>query len=160
MPGALSAGITALERSLALRANDFRTWGNFGDALRRTADGGARAVEAYRRAIQLASDELQAAPTSDTRALRALYRARAGDHDDARADLKQLGGMEDLAAETLYVTALASEALGERVAAIEALRRAIGAGHSVDELQRDPELTELRADPAYHRMMAKQGGSD
>ena len=155
--GLYPQAITALERSLALRANDFRTWGNLGDALRRTPDGATRAVEAYRRAVQLASAEIEAAPTADTRALRALYRARAGDHDEARADLKQLGGTRDLAAETLYVTALASEALGDRAAAIETLRLAIGAGHSVDELERDPELTELRADPAYHRMMAKQG---
>jgi eukaryotic-like serine/threonine-protein kinase len=160
--GLYPQAITALERSLALRANDFRTWGNLGDALRRTADGGARAVESYRRAVQLASAEMEAAPTADTRALRALYRARAGDHDDARSDLEQLAGIKELAAESLYVKALAREALGERAAAVETLRLAIGAGHSVDELERDPELTELRADPAYHRMMARQGsgGSD
>jgi tetratricopeptide (TPR) repeat protein len=158
--GLYPQAITALERSLALRANDFRTWGNLGDALRRTADGAMRAVEAYRRAVQLASAEIEAAPSADTRALRALYGARAGDQDTARADLKQLGGITDLAAETLYVSSLAREALGERAAAIETLRLAIGAGHSIDELERDPELTELRADPAYHRMMAALGGRE
>jgi serine/threonine-protein kinase len=154
--GLYPQSVAALEKSIALRANDYRTWGNLGDALRRTSGGDPRALEAYGRAAQLARAELETAPTADTRALRALYLARAGGGDEARGELGRLGRTGALAAETLYVVALVREALGDRAAAIDSLRLAIAAGHSVAELERDPELVSLRADPAYHRMMLKQ----
>ena len=157
--GLYPQAVAALEKSIALRANDYRTWGNLGDALKRTAGGEPRALEAYQRAAQLAATELDAAPTAETRALRALYLARAGASDGAKAEVQRIDNPGALAAETLYVLALAREALGDRAAAIETLRLAIAAGHSVDELERDPELTALRGDPAYHRMRLKQGGS-
>ena len=147
--------IAALEKSIALRANDYRTWGNLGDALRRMAGQGPRALEAYQRAGQLAAADLAAAPTDEARALRSLYLARAGQETDAREELRRIGRGK-LAAETLYVMGLAHEALGERSNAIETLRQAIAAGHAVAELERDPELTSLRADTAYHRMMLRQ----
>jgi serine/threonine-protein kinase len=154
--GLYPQAVAALEKSIALRANDSRTWGNLGDALRRTSGGGPRALEAYQRAAQLAAAELDAAPTAEGRALRALFLARAGAADGAREELRRIGSTTDLAAETLYVLALVREALGARAAAIDTLRLAITAGHAVAELERDPELTALRGDPAYHRMMLKQ----
>ena len=157
--GLYPQAVVALEKSIALRANDYRTWGNLGDALKRTAGGETRALEAYQQAAQLAAAELDAAPTPETRALRALYLARAGAPERATEEVQRIGDPGALAAETLYVLALAREALGDRVEAIETLRLAIAAGHSVDELERDPELTALRGDPAYHRMRLKQGGS-
>ena len=156
--GLYPQAVAALDKSIALRANDYRTWGNMGDALRRTSGGGPRALEAYQRAAQLAAAELDAAPTAEARALRALYLARAGAADEAKEELRRTGSHSGLAAETLYVLALAWEALGERTAAIHTLREAIAAGHAVSELERDPELTSLRADPAYHRMMLKPAG--
>ena len=152
--GLYTEAVAALEKSIALRANDYRTWGNMGDALRRVSGAGPRTLEAYGRAAQLAGTELETAPTSDTRALRALYLARGGAVDEARSELGRIGN-DVLAAETLYVLALVREALGDRAEAIETLRLAIAAGHSVGELERDPELIQLRADPAYHRMMLK-----
>jgi eukaryotic-like serine/threonine-protein kinase len=156
--GLYPQAVAALDKSIALRANDYRSWGNLGDALRRTAGGESRALEAYQRAAQLAAADLAVAPTPDMRALRALYLARAGAFPGAREELGRIGRTATLPAETLYVMALAKEALGERAAAIDTLRLAIAAGHSVEELERDPELTAVRADPAYHRMMLKQGG--
>ena len=154
--GLYPQAVAALEKSIALRANDYRTWGNLGDALRRTSGGAVKALEAYQRAAQLAATDLDVAPTVETRALRALYLARAGAADAARGELLRIGTAGQEAAETLYVLALAREALGDRAAAIDTLRLAIASGHSVAELERDPELTALRADPAYHRMMLKQ----
>jgi eukaryotic-like serine/threonine-protein kinase len=156
--GLYPQAIAALEKSIALRANDYRTWGNMGDALRQTADGGARAIEAYQRAAQLAAAELESAPTPDARALRAMYLARAGAPDRARDELRKIDTDSGLAPETLYVLSLGREALGERAAAIDTLRLALRAGLAVSELERDPELNALRADPAYHRMMSKQSG--
>lgn len=154
--GLYPQAIAALEKSIALRANDYRTWGNMGDALRQTSDGGERAIEAYQRAAQLATAEIDAAPTPDARALLGLYLARAGAADRAREELRRIDTRSELTAETLYVLALGREALGERAAAIDTLRQAIARGLELSELERDPEMNALRADPDYHRMMLKQ----
>ncbi len=53
-----------------------------------------------------------------------------------------------------YALVLTFETLGDRLAAIEALRAAIAAGHPIDEIKQDPELVGLRKDSAHHRLLA------
>jgi eukaryotic-like serine/threonine-protein kinase len=154
--GLYQQAAAALERAVDLRANDYRAWGNLGDAYTRLDGRGSDAEQAYQRAIQLARRQLAASQDDqDTAALLALYLARVGQADAARSGLAAL--RESTAtAETAYIAALAWEALGERTAALDALARAIDRGHSMREIAMDPQLTALRADAAYHRMMASR----
>ncbi|HJX26784.1 MAG TPA: hypothetical protein VJ885_02640, partial [Thermoanaerobaculia bacterium] len=54
---------------------------------------------------------------------------------------------------------LAYEVLGDRAAALAVLADALRAGLPVAEVEREPELTALRADPGYHRLMAAMTGT-
>ena len=83
----------AYEQALELPggANDYLFWGNLGDACRFLPEGGARAREAYSRALQLLADPLRAAPRDvhppeparplpgQARGLRARPRSERGD---------------------------------------------------------------------------------
>jgi len=53
---------------------------------------------------------------------------------------------------------IAYEVLGDRAAALAVLAGALRAGLPVTEIEREPELTALRADPGYHRLVAAAGG--
>ena len=55
---------------------------------------------------------------------------------------------------THYRVATSHELLGDRVAAIDHLRRALTARYGAAAVRSDPELTELRSDRRYHEMLA------
>lgn len=152
--GLYPQALEAFERAIELGANDYLNWANLGDALRWT-ERPERAAEAYRRAIQLARRELAAAPEDATLASRlALFLAKTGDVREALELLSGLpaGAFDDptVAFRRLVVLELA----GERDEALEALDRALAAGQPLDEIRREPELSDLRRDPRYHLRVA------
>ena len=152
--GRYEASVASFERAIELGANDYLNWANLADAFRWT-ERPERAAEAYRRAIQLARRELAAAPEDATLASRlALFLAKTGDVREALELLSGLpaGAFDDptVAFRRLVVLELA----GERDEALEALDRALAAGQPLDEIRREPELSDLRRDPRYHLRVA------
>ncbi len=144
----------SFEQAITLGANHYLHWANLADALRWT---GAKeeAQERYLRAIQLLRERLAAAPDDATlRSRLALYLAKRGQTVEALAEVESLGapGIED--ANAWFRLTVVYELAGARPSALEALRAALAAEYSPDEIRREPELTELRKDPAYHRLVA------
>jgi tetratricopeptide (TPR) repeat protein len=154
--GLYQDAVSALERALELGANDYRVWGNLGDAYRWVAGKEQAAADAHSRAIQLLRDEVGATPDDPyLRSLLAAYLAKRGDAAAALAELDALEGVADKDYETFYNSIQASEVAGARERALTLLRQAMTEGHTLVEVAKDPELAELRSDVRYHRLLSE-----
>ena len=137
-------------------ANNYLLWGNLGDACRFLPEGGARAREAYSRALQLLADLLRAAPRDATLLSRRVeYLAKRGDCGPSLAaggEIERLA-LKDAAAQ--YRLVVADEICGHREQALAVLEKALHNGCPLAEVQRDPELLSLRGDVRYHRLLVR-----
>jgi serine/threonine-protein kinase len=156
--GLYSQAAQAFEQALELPggANDYLLWGNLGDACRFLPAGGARAREAYSRALQLLADLLRAAPRNATLlSRRLLYLAKRGDCELAVAAGEEVERLAQKDAAAQFRLAVAAEVCGRREPALAVLERALTNGLPLAELQHDPELLALRGDVRYHRLLVR-----
>jgi serine/threonine-protein kinase len=146
----------AFEKTLRMPggSNNYMVWGNLGDAYRWTPDQKEKSRDAYLTAIQLLQEQLRSPPGDPTlRSRLALYFAKSGEVASASVELNKLEGLTNTDASCWYRMAVAYEICAHREKALAALGKALRAGHPVDEIKKDPELLELRADARYHRLM-------
>jgi serine/threonine-protein kinase len=156
--GLYSQAAQAYEKALELPggANDYRVWGNLGDACRFLPEGGARAHEAYSRALQILADLLRAAPRDVTLlSRRTLYLAKNRDCGPALAAGREIERLAEKDADAQYRLVVAHEVCGRREPALAVLERALHNGYSLADVQRDPELLALRGDVRYHRLLVR-----
>jgi serine/threonine-protein kinase len=159
--GLYQQAVEAFEKAIEMQggSNNHMVWGNLGDAYRWTPDKKERAHDAYRTAIQLLQEQLNAAIDPTLRSRFALYLAKSGDTIRALGELDKIQELPDNDASSWFRVAVAYEVCDRRVKALAALERALRAGYSVDEVKKDPELLELRADKRYHRLTTEINGS-
>jgi len=146
----------AFDEAVKLDANVSQRWGNLGDTVRIRAPGSEKMHESYRRAIQLARQELGKRPADgNLRSSMALYLVRDGQTDAALAEIDPLLAQPNLAASVLFKGALVTELAGQRPRALRLLGQALQAGYKLREIAAEPDLVKLRADPDYHRLASK-----
>jgi len=115
---------------------------------------------AYIRAIQLLQTELDQNPANiDLNSRAALYNAKLGRLDVAQSALTHALAQDDLPSIVLYRGVVTFEILSDRSKALIMLGRAIEAEYPFTEIMNDPELKNLRQDPAYHQLLATKGNS-
>ncbi len=155
--GLYTQAVTALEKAIEVGggSNEYRLWGNLGDAYRWAPDRTPQAEEAYLRAIQLLQEKLTATPDVGLQTRLALYLAKRGDLDQALAQISAITDPPSDDVSSWFRLAIVREICGQRADALAALRTALQAGYSISEVQRDPELLKLRQDARYHRMVMK-----
>lgn len=147
--------VLAFEKSIELNPANYQSWGNLGDAYRWSPGKQAKALEAYRRAIQLAHERLATQPSdADARGRLALYLAKSGDKPASLAEIAELEKTGKMSAASRFRALVVFELAGQRDAALAALEGALKAGYNRREIQLEPELTALRTDVRYHRIMA------
>jgi hypothetical protein len=108
----------------------------------------------YRRAIQLSRDQIAAGggpPSSEQLGRLAVWLAKYGDSNQAVTIIK---GMDDPSAEVRFRATVVYELAGRREEALRSLEAALNGGHPRFEVQNDPELLSLRADPRYHILVS------
>lgn len=161
--GLYAPAAQAFERALAMggASHHHLYWANLADAYRQLPDGAARAGEAYGHALAMIEEELARAPGDLTlQSRRALLRAKRGGAAECAEMRRELAALDEASARpsasayTKYRIAVALELCGARRRALAVLARALTSGFSAAEIANDPELRALRADPAYHRMLA------
>jgi serine/threonine-protein kinase len=158
--GLYGPAANAFERSLAMggAAHDHLHWGNLADAYRQLPDAADKAREHYDHAIGLIDAELARSPQDLTlRSRRALYLAKRGDCPGADAGLISLLTADNPTSYAVFRMAVTLELCGHRQRAIAMLERALASGFSPAEIDNDPELRALRADPAYRRRIRRRG---
>ncbi|MFN7988972.1 MAG: protein kinase [Thermoanaerobaculia bacterium] len=157
--GRYAEAVQSYERATSMSPDDATLWLNLGDALRWSASPRDRIARAYGRAIDLLEADLALTPRdADKETSLALALARNGDDRRARAHADAALALDPKDAYVLYPLALARLAAGDTRAALDLLQRAVAAGYPTGEILRDPELTPLRSDPRFVRIVGTKPG--
>ncbi|MEM8963076.1 MAG: protein kinase [Acidobacteriota bacterium] len=153
----------AFERAIELTAADGADannpvlWANLGDSYRFLVGKEEEARTAFVRAAQHLRTTVEEQPDNlEARTRYVLYLAKAGD-PSVMAELEALASLEGHDANSRYRLVLAHEIRGDRERALAELERAFAAGVPLDEVEREPDLAELRADPDYQLLVARLG---
>jgi tetratricopeptide (TPR) repeat protein len=142
-------------KALDLNAADYRLWGNLGLAYE-WLNQGKDAEEAYRQELTRLEQTVKLKPEDPDvqRELAVLFskqrlRAKAIAHVEAALAR---------APEDPHILADAAETyenLGDRARALQLTQQALAKGWTIDQLERNPDLRGLLADPSFHRVRAQ-----
>jgi eukaryotic-like serine/threonine-protein kinase len=148
--GKYDQSVPAFEKAAALMDNDYQSWGSLADAYRWSTTQKDKAKAAYQTAIRLIRQEITKNPQQmDLRGQLALYLAKIGDKNAALQALQSIDPAHVTDPQVLYNVATVYELCGERNQALNSLLAAVKAGQDLHDIQNDPELVSLRADPRY-----------
>ncbi|MFQ6081841.1 MAG: protein kinase [Candidatus Aminicenantia bacterium] len=152
------ADATAMyEEAIKLGENRYTIWGNLADTYRYMPGYSEKEREAYQRAIQLAEKELEINPKdAHLHGNLAFYYAILGNHKNA---LTKISKARKLAPNDVWVLrkcVQVFELANQRDQALQALEEFIKRGGSIDEVHKDPDLSELRKDPLYQQLVMKE----
>ncbi|MBK9967374.1 MAG: tetratricopeptide repeat protein [Holophagales bacterium] len=157
--GRYAEAVKAYERAASMNPGDATLWVNLGDALRWNSEPRERTLRAYRHAIELLEADLALTPRdADRETSLALALARTGDYRRAKAHADAALAIDPGHAYVLYPAALVRLAAGDTGPALDLLARAVAAGYPTGEIVRDPELTPLRSDPRFVKIVGNQPG--
>lgn len=134
--------------------NSFAIWCNLGDAFKFAGGQNDKALEAWRKAIDIGRDRLAmgaADPALESEI--AVYEAKVGDMASAASHLAGARLKSPQNGEVLFNSALIAELNHQRREALADLRAALKSGYSRNLVEREPELAALRKDPAYAAML-------
>jgi serine/threonine-protein kinase len=152
--GRYDAAVPVFEKAVELSGNNHAYWGNLADAYRWAPGRRAESTAAYRRASELIGPLVVKSPNdANLKSRHALYLIKLG---EGAAAAKLVAGMADdpkLQAQILYRLTVIAELAGDRDRALSLLRRTLSAGYPAKEVAAEPELTELRTDSRYRRLM-------
>ncbi|MCS7042080.1 MAG: protein kinase [Bryobacteraceae bacterium] len=142
--GRYPEAVSAYRKALEIEPDDPMTWGNLGFVYSWMRADGARAQEAFGRAIELGEARRKETPRdaflySDL----ALYYAKTGRPAAARERLATALGLAPKGPEIRASAAETYELLGDRTQALESVRQALAMGCPRSRLQRNPELAGL-----------------
>lgn len=143
--GAYAEAATLYRRAAALEADDFRVWGNIGDATAALPETAAQARSPYARAAKMASDYL-AVKTDDAQglALLAWYRANLDQPEEARQLLARAESLGTEKGEVAFFAAQTLARLGDVVGARQRIDAAQKEGISTERIMASPLLRPLR----------------
>lgn len=156
--GQYEKAVEAFERTLGFGgdAHDYLAWANLADAQRYVPSMSSKAIDSYRRAIQLLKKNLDKRPRDEGLNSRlALYAAKADDFEAARAALSLATDKPTRDPRIYYRAMITHHILGNQQSAITYLRRALEAGYPLSEIELDPDLAELRQDKAYQLIISR-----
>jgi serine/threonine-protein kinase len=155
--GRYTDAVPAFEKAVNLMASNYLYWGNLGDAYRWAPGQSGKAGPAYQNAIRLVREEIAANPQDpEVRSTLALYLAKSGDKQAARAQIAQVDRAAKKTAPVLLDSAVVHELCGERDIAFTMLSAALNTGTTVKEIKNEPELIGLRTDARYQVLLAGQ----
>ncbi len=144
--GAYAEAADLYRHATEINPDDYRIWGNLGDALSALPATAAQAREPYRRAAQLAQRYV-GIKTDDAHALSLLswYRANLGEAEAARGLLARAEALGTEPGEVAFFGAQALALLGDAAGARERLARARAADVSTRRIAASPLLRGLLA---------------
>jgi TolB-like protein/Flp pilus assembly protein TadD len=139
-----------------LAPNDYRIWGNLGDAYHFQGTQEQVAEVAYRRAIGLGEARLEVNP-DDSMVMSdvALYYSRVGDVEKARELDARAHSQGDDIMYVHYNSALIHAQLGDTEEALSALKRALELNYEKELLLIDPAFEGLRQDERFRQLVSQ-----
>ncbi|NIO47946.1 MAG: protein kinase [Candidatus Aminicenantes bacterium] len=129
-------------------------WANLADSYRYTPGYSEKAPEAYQRAIKIANKELEINPgDAQLRSSLAVFYAKSGDSQMALAEISKARSLAPNDVPIILDCVLVFEIINQRDQAIQALQEYIERGGSIMEVRDHPDLSGLRADPRYQKLV-------
>lgn len=128
----------------------YNYWGNLADTLLWIPGRKAEAKGAYQKALDLLEPLVSRTPKDAALVSRmGLYLARVGNDKRAPEYLSRALELAPKNSDVHYRVALAHELLGNRTQALATIAKAVQLGYPVKNIEAEPDLVELRRDPAY-----------
>ena len=144
------------EKATLLNPTNSTLWGMLADAYRWTPELAPKAPETYRRAIGLAQEEVAVNPRdAQLRSRLAAYLAVLGDRQAASTEIARALKLSPTDGYVQFWAALVYEQTGQRDRALEALKSALHANYSLEEIRKAPPLKDLRADSRFARLLGR-----
>ncbi len=145
-------------KSVDLDPTNYVAWGSLGLAYRWGGSAPNKAEAAYRKAIELAEAEHQK-NRADPELLVALadFYASVGNAAAALPLLRQALALAPDNLSVAYEAGETYETLGQRDKAVSFVARAVANGYRAYEVERNPDLAALRADPAFATALHSAG---
>ena len=141
------------QRAIEISPTNYTSWANLAASYAWSPGGKEKAVEGYRRAIELAEEQRKRLPKdADLLADLAGYYAAVNDAAKAIPIARQALALAPDSPAVTFRAAEAYELLHQREDALRWIRKAIELGYSLDYIQRSPELALLRADPRFPKV--------
>jgi len=138
--------------------NNFRLWGNLGDAHWLARNNLDQARTAWRRAAETAARQLTGTPAdAELLSYLAKYQAKAGDEKAAAQQIQAALNYAPDNAMVRYQAGLIYALLGQKERALSELAAALDHGYSASEIQTAPELGMIRTDPNYQQLIQRRG---
>lgn len=128
----------------------YLSWANLADTLLWIPGRRNEARQAYQKAIDLLGPRLEKRPNDVVLVSRmALYAARSGQTVQARTLATKSLMLAPRDANVQFRAAFSYELVGDRPAALQAIRQAKALGYPEKFIEAEPDLLALRRDPAY-----------
>lgn len=156
--GQYALAASAFEKTIMLKgdSHDYLYWANLGDAYRWSQNKTEEAATNYKRALQLLSVQLETNPNdSNLKSRAAMFNAKLGNLDEAQKYMDSFVLTPESPTIQLYRAVVTYEILANRKQALTYLGDVIAQNYPMTEILHDPELAQLRQDPAYHRLLAE-----
>ena len=142
--GLSSKAVTALQEALKLDPASAMAWQNLGYVRARIPGMETQALEAFRRAIDLAEQSRKDNPRdADVHAELALCYAKTGNATMARQRLETALALAPKGADILAHAAEVYELLGDQTRAIEFARKSLSLGYPLRRMEINPDIQEL-----------------
>jgi serine/threonine-protein kinase len=155
--GKYNLAMRMFEKAIELGVNNYTVWGNLADTYRYTPGYQEKAKETYQKAIQLAQKELEINPKDGLVLSRlARYYAASGNNEKALVEISKARKFAPENVEVLQVSIRVYELANHREQALQALEVYLKRGGSMEEIRKDPDLSELRKDQRYQQLVKRQ----
>lgn len=142
------------EQAAQLNSQQYDVWGNLGDAYYWAPGERARSAPAYKKAIELAKEQLAVNPSQPILlSYVATYEAMLGDRRAALSSLGQAFRPAPKDPELMYNGALVYEQLGEKDQALDWLAKAVAAGYPTTGLHDMPNFSSLQNDARFQKIL-------
>ena len=129
-------------------------WANLADSYRYTPGYSEKAPEAYQHAIQLAEKKLETNPgDAQLRSSLAVFYAKSRNPKNALAEISEARRLAPNDVPILLDCVLVFEIVNQRNQAFQALQEYIERGGSIKEVRDYPDLSGLRADSRYQKLV-------
>ena len=154
--GRFAEAVAVYEKAVEIGGGNWVVVGNLADCYRQVPELSSKAPATYARAIQLAERQLSLNP-KDSNALKSLafYRAASGDRKQALRDIEKARSLAPDNTTVAFKAVLVYEILGQRKQALAGLEKVLEAGFAISQVEREPDLAQLRQDPRYDTIKSR-----
>jgi serine/threonine protein kinase/Flp pilus assembly protein TadD len=155
--GKFAEAVEMSKKALDLDPTNYVAWGNLASAYLWSPGGQDKAMETYKKAIELAENSRKETP-DDPELLARLggYYAFNGQSDRSLKLLRQAVVLAPNNPNVLFVAGDGYEILHRRSDAIQLIAKSLALGFHADQFQRSPELASLREDSKFKQALLSE----